>query len=162
MADWNTIRAEYIRGDTSHRLLAEKYGVSKSAIAARCKKEKWLELRGQKQAKTNAKLTDIAAKRQAEAADIIFEAALDLARKVAKSIEQQDTFLPGDAYGYANALQKVKATIGIKDDIDLEEQRARIDKLHKEAKTGAEEAAGGRVVVIPARVAIEEGEVSER
>lgn len=162
MADWNKIRAEYIRGDTSYQKLAEKYGVTLRTVARHAKQEKWGELRQEKDIKLSTKLADIAASKQSEAAKIIFDAAIDLARKVAKSIGQQEVFLPGDAYGYANAMQKIKATIGIKDDIDLEEQQARIDKLRKEAQTGNEESAEGRVVVIPARVAIEEGEVSER
>ena len=156
MADWNKIRAEYIRGDTSHRLLAEKYGVSKSAIAARCKKEKWLELRGQKQTKTNAKLVDIAADKQAEAADVIFSAALELARKVSKTIREHPEFLPADANGYSAALERCKRICDIKSDTDIAEQQARIDKLRKEAQTGSEESAEGRVVVIPARVIVEE------
>ena len=39
--DWNAIRAEYIGGDTSYRLLAEKYGLSKDAIARKAQKQHW-------------------------------------------------------------------------------------------------------------------------
>lgn len=39
--DWNAIRAEYIGGGTSYRILAEKYGVSKDMIARVSKAENW-------------------------------------------------------------------------------------------------------------------------
>ena len=161
MADWNKIRAEYIRGDTSYQKLAEKYGVTMRTVARHAKQEKWGELRQEKDKKLSTKLADVAASTQSEAAKIIFNAAIDLARKVAKSIEQQEVFLPGDAYGYANAMQKIKQTIGIKDDIDLEEQQARIAKIKSETAV-AEEVTQGKVIVIPARVAVEDEGVSER
>lgn len=155
MADWNKIRAEYIRGDTSYRKLAEKYKVPMNTLKRVAKQGNWVELRAQKEHKVTTQLTEIAASTQSEAAKIIFNAAIDLARKVAKSIEQQEVFLPGDAYGYANAMQKIKQTIGIKDDIDLEEQQARIAKIKSETAV-AEEVTQGKVIVIPARVAVEE------
>lgn len=39
--DWNAIRAEYIAGDTSYRILAEKYDLSKDAIARKAKAQGW-------------------------------------------------------------------------------------------------------------------------
>lgn len=155
MADWAKIRAEYIRGGTSYRKLAEKYKVPMNTLKRVAKQGNWVELRTQKEHKVTTQLTEIAASTQSEAAKIIFNAAIDLARKVAKSIEQQEVFLPGDAYGYANAMQKIKQTIGIKDDIDLEEQQARIAKIKSETAV-AEEVTQGKVIVIPARVAVEE------
>ena len=42
--NWHKIRAEYI-GGASQRSLAEKYGVSHSAIEKHCRMEKWTEQR---------------------------------------------------------------------------------------------------------------------
>lgn len=43
--DWLKIRNDYINGGGSYRVLAEKYGVNKDTIAARAKKEQWVEKR---------------------------------------------------------------------------------------------------------------------
>lgn len=39
--DWNAIRAEYIGGSASYRTLANKYGVSKDAVARKAKAGNW-------------------------------------------------------------------------------------------------------------------------
>lgn len=39
--DWNAIRAEYIGGNAGYRKLAEKYGISKDAVARKAKTEGW-------------------------------------------------------------------------------------------------------------------------
>ena len=54
MPDWKKIKAEYIRGGTSYRKLADKYrqdGVSFSSIRRRAEKEKWTDLRTQAEQK---------------------------------------------------------------------------------------------------------------
>ena len=45
MVDWNAIKTEYITTDTSYRVLAEKYNVSRVQIGNVGKKEGWVELR---------------------------------------------------------------------------------------------------------------------
>ena len=45
--DWNKIKTEYVTSDTSYRLLAEKYGVSRVQIGNVGKKEGWVDLRRQ-------------------------------------------------------------------------------------------------------------------
>lgn len=55
MADWVKIKTEYITTQISQRALAEKYGVSRSAIFAKSKEENWVTLRKEHQAKTEAK-----------------------------------------------------------------------------------------------------------
>lgn len=43
--DWEAIRAEYIAGDMSTRVLAQKYGLSVYAVCNHCCKEGWVEAR---------------------------------------------------------------------------------------------------------------------
>ncbi len=43
--DWIAIKNEYISTNVSYKELSDKYPVSKTAIANRAKKEKWVELR---------------------------------------------------------------------------------------------------------------------
>ena len=47
MADWEKIKAEYIKGGTSYRKLSEKHGVSFGTLKRRAGLEKWAELRAQ-------------------------------------------------------------------------------------------------------------------
>lgn len=156
MAEWSKIKAEYIRGDTSYRKLAEKYGVAYSAIVAHSKKEKWMELRDQKRIKTDSKIAEVVSDREANAAGLIYSATEALLAKIAQQIVDAQALSPTDAANYTNAIERCKRICGIKDKPDADEQQARIDKLRKEAQTGNEESAEGRVVVIPARVIVEE------
>lgn len=43
--DWIAIKNEYITTDTSYKILADKYPVSKTAIGNRAKKENWVQLK---------------------------------------------------------------------------------------------------------------------
>lgn len=58
MADWQSIKTEYITTDTSYRKLAQKYGVSYQAICHRSKEEGWLAAREQHTNKTVSKAID--------------------------------------------------------------------------------------------------------
>ena len=156
MADWNKIRAEYIRGDTSYQKLAEKYKVPYSTIRKRSRVEKWVELRAEKCSKSGAKIADELSDREANAAGLIYSATEALLAKIAQQIVDAQALSPTDAANYTNAIERCKRIVGIKDKPDADEQQARIDKLRKEAQTGADESAEGRVVVIPARVIVEE------
>lgn len=68
--DWEKIKAEYLAGGTSYRKLAEKYGVPRSTLEQRAKREEWTkkheEVKGKAEAKARQKIvaqraTDIAA-----------------------------------------------------------------------------------------------------
>ena len=156
MAEWNKIKAEYIRGNTSCHKLADKYGVSYSSIRRRSEKEKWTELRAKSAQKSSEKIVDSAAKHSANVADTLYKTTEILLRRIAEAMAEAPGLTPTDAANWANALERVKRTAGIKDKPDADEQQARIEKLRKETQTGNEESAEGRVVVIPARVIVEE------
>ena len=55
MADWQSIKTEYITTDTSYRKLAQKYGVSRVQIGNVGRDENWVELRRQHLDKTMTK-----------------------------------------------------------------------------------------------------------
>lgn len=52
--DWLRIKSEYVNGNISYRKLAEKHGVSASALMQKAAKEKWAEEKEQQQSKTEA------------------------------------------------------------------------------------------------------------
>ena len=53
--DWLKIKNEYVNGNISYRKLAEKHGVSASALMQKAAKEKWAEEKEHQQSKTEAK-----------------------------------------------------------------------------------------------------------
>lgn len=66
MADWQSIKTEYITTDTSYRKLAQKYGVSTTQICNVGRDEKWVEQREQHLNKTVAKTLDKISSKQAD------------------------------------------------------------------------------------------------
>ena len=135
MADWQTIKTEYITTDTSYRKLAQKYGVNHAVIGQRAKAEKWVELRKQHIDKTQTKTLNAISRKQADrAANLI--AVSDLLLGKVKSLLETDTELlidPQSMKHISGVLKDLKEIQMIKSDADMREQEARIDKLRKEA-----------------------------
>ena len=138
MADWAKIKAEYIADQSmSYRKLAKKHGVSRSAIQVRATKEKWVDLRGQKQAKSTSAVVDACATKEAEKAIKIYEAA-DKALEVILD-RLADPRLGSQAIKQlTSALRDVAAVKGLQTDADRREQEARIAKLQREAAAAEE------------------------
>lgn len=94
MADWQTIKTEYITTETSYRKLAQKYGIHYKVISERGKNEKWVELRSQHRDKT---LTKTLNKISTQAADKL--ARIDgLADQLLVKLEQAITELDLQLY----------------------------------------------------------------
>lgn len=55
-AEWRRIRLEYVRGKTTYRALAEKYGISESTIRKRASKEGWRKKRDELGTKVEQKV----------------------------------------------------------------------------------------------------------
>jgi transposase-like protein len=64
--DWKKLRAEYIKGGTSYRKLAEKYDVSFHTLRKQAAKENWKALRDEVATKTVTKIVEIESDQQAE------------------------------------------------------------------------------------------------
>lgn len=138
-AKWKKIRAEYIRGGTSYRKLAEKYGVSFNSLQKLAKAEKWTDLRKQQYDKSTAKMVEKIASQEADKAVDLMDIALDLAMKIRDGID--DGMYIHDAQStraITAALKDLRDMVGRKAEQDLEEQRARIEKLRKEARAEEE------------------------
>lgn len=54
-ADWRKIRMEYVKGKTTYRQLAEKYGIGESTIRKRASKEGWRKKRNDLDTKVEQK-----------------------------------------------------------------------------------------------------------
>ena len=137
--DLNAIRQDYITDESSsYRKLAEKYGVSLTAIYNRGRDEKWVELRQQTKDKTIAKtvenISDEQSEIQADVALRFNDMTVSLAGKLEKAIAEVD---PKDTTGIrrlAASLCDLKLLIGYKSDADSREQEARIANLRRQAE----------------------------
>ena len=131
--DWNKIKAEYIAGGTSYRKLAEKYDVPFSTLKEHARKEKWTELREKARHKADTKFADIIGVRQANQSVKINDVADKLLDKIVDLLEALEVADSQTIKQCTSALKDIKEIKGIKSDIDLREQEARIDKLRKDA-----------------------------
>ena len=139
MPDWKIIKAEYIRDKVSYRKLADKYGVSPSTLYRKMKSEKWADLRKQSEAKANARIVESVASQEAKRVDGIQTLADLLLQKIKKGVE--DGYLIVDA----QSIRQITASIkdlrdikGMKSELDMQEQMARIEKLRKDASVEQE------------------------
>lgn len=129
--DWNKLKAEYIAGGISYRKLAEKYGVSFSTLRNIAIREKWTDLREQASNKAVTKLVESIADDNAKHTVDIYDVADKLLNKISQMMEQEGLTTQSLKH-LTSAIKDIKDIKGIKSDIDLKEQNARIDKLRKE------------------------------
>lgn len=149
MPDWKKIKAEYIRGGVSYRKLAEKHGVSPSTLSKKAMKEKWADLRTQTGKKIDMKISDSVAGREAKRADMFQTIADKLLQQISNGIDDGSIALTGRGYrDITGALKDLREIKGLKNELDMQEQIARIEKLRKEA-AAEQENKDIRVVIEP-------------
>ena len=89
MEDWKKkAKKEYLRGGTSYRKLAEKYGVSRNQIEKIAKREGWVALKRQIADKAAAKTVEILSDQQANRAARIQTIADRLLDKLEKAVDE--------------------------------------------------------------------------
>ena len=88
MADWQSIKTEYITTDTSYRKLADKYGLSESYISNKAGAEGWVALRRQHRDKTVTKTLNRISTRQADKMARIDQLSDKLLDKLEQAIEE--------------------------------------------------------------------------
>lgn len=136
--DWNAIKTEYITTDTSYRKLAEKYGVTYNNIGIVSRRENWRKLREEYNAKTVSKILAIESNKQAER----MRRLLTVSDKLLEAVEDAvDKFQAGELLLDKAALKSLSGTIkdikdiqSIKSELDIEEQKARIANLKRQAE----------------------------
>ena len=133
--DWAAIKKEYITTNISQRALSRKHGISARSITDRSKREGWVDLRRQNFDKTVAKTIE-------RASDIAAEVNARLYKSANKALDRLDGMLDreeGSIKEITGALKDLKVVLDAKSEADMEEQRARIEKLRKEAQTETEQ-----------------------
>lgn len=134
MADWKKIKAEYIKGGTSYQRLADKYGVPFGTLQRIAREQQWRKLRKKSEEKASEKIVASIAEANASKALKIYDVADKLLDKISKTLDEVDVIGSQEIKHYTSALKDIKDIKGIKSDMDLKEQEARIDKLRKEAE----------------------------
>ena len=135
MADWQSIKTEYITTQTSYRKLAQKYGVSATQICNVGRDEKWVEQREQYLSETTAKTLEKISQQEADRAARIHSVADKLLSKIeamVDAVEPED--IPAKAIrALTAAVKDLKEIQSVKSSLDEREQRARISNLEKQA-----------------------------
>lgn len=133
MVDWKKIKAEYVAGGVSYRELCEKHGVSESNMRKRAAKEQWTELRNSVDTKNEQLLVDKIAEETVSIDEKYYKLVDKLMSKAEQVIEDMSIWQPSNLKEMATALKYLKECKGVKSDLDIKEQKARIAKLEKEA-----------------------------
>lgn len=92
--DWERIRAEYIAGGISLRDLAQKHGVTRSAIGRRASAESWTEERDKTGTKVRQKTEDLIVSRKSEANAENADITARIRMKLLVRLEQEIDALP--------------------------------------------------------------------
>ena len=138
MPDWKKIKAEYIRGVT-YRKLADNYGVSFSSIQTRGAKEKWTDLRKRSSRKSDEKIVESVASREAKRVDGIQTIADLLLERIKEGVTKGTLIIDSQSIRQITAsLKDLRDIKGMKSELDMQEQMARIDKLRREAMADQE------------------------
>ena len=147
MPNWKKIKAEYIRGGVSYRKLAEKYGVSFSTLRKVASKEKWTDLRNKAGAKRDSKIIESVASQEAKRVDGIQTVADLLLERIKEGVAKGTLIIDSQSIRQITAsLKDLRDIKGMKSELDMQEQMARIDKLRREA-TMDQESKDIRVII---------------
>ena len=132
--DWNKLKAEYIAGGISYRKLAEKHGVSFNTLKTIAIRENWTDLRQQADNTTTTRIVESVVEENTNYVMGIYDVADKLLEKIIDMLGQEG--LTSQSLRHlTSSLKDIKDIKGIKSDIDLQEQNARIDKLRKEIES---------------------------
>lgn len=132
--DWSKIKAEYISGGTSYRKLAKKYDVSFNTLKDIAIREHWAELKEQAHNDAATRMVSVVSKENSKIDDKYYRLVDMLLDKTEEVIVNTPIWQVTTLKEMATAMKYIKECKGIKSDIDLKEQNARIDKLIKETQ----------------------------
>lgn len=136
--DWKKLRAEYIKGGTSYRKLAEKYNVSFHTLRKQAAKENWKALKDEVATKTVTKIVEIESDQQAERMRRLLTVSDKLLLAVEDAVNKfqaEELMLDRTALkSLSGTIKDIKNIQSLKTSLDIEEQKARIAILKKQAE----------------------------
>lgn len=121
MADWVSIKTEYINTQVGFRGLADKYGVSKNTIAKKAKAEGWAEERDRQRdrigtlvgQKTAEAVSDLQVDRITQLLSAGQKAACLLSSRLDQIAEEKEAVNPYEIKAITGALKNVRDLYGI-------------------------------------------------
>lgn len=139
MADWKKIKAEYLKGGTSYRKLAEKHGVPFGTLRKVAAKEEWAQLRAQVDTEADTKIAKAEVEKRVERYErmtAVTDKLLSLVEKAISELQTGDLVLDKTVFKQiSGTLKDIKDIQSIKSELDIEEQRAKIALLKKQAES---------------------------
>lgn len=143
--NWNKIKSDYISNNISLRQLAQKHGVSFNTLKTHAVNEKWYELRLHKDNSITTKLIDNLTEKGASIDTKYFDLVDKLLDRAGELIEKMPEWNVASIKDMATAMKSLKDCKGVKSDLELREQEARIRNLEKQAS--AEEQTNKSIVI---------------
>lgn len=139
MVDWKKIKAEYLKGGTSYRKLAEKHGVPFGTLRKVAAKEEWAQLRAQVDTETDTKIAKAEVDRRVsryERMTTVTDKLLELVEKAISELQTGELVLDKTVFKQiSGTLKDIKDIQSIKSELDIEEQKAKIALLKKQAES---------------------------
>ena len=136
MADWKKIKSEYIRGGVSYRQLSAKYDVSFSTLRKVAARENWTDLRSRAGAERDTKIVESIANQEAKRVDGVQTVADMLLDKIKEGVADGSLIIDAQSIRQITAsIKDLRDVRGMKTELDMQEQIARIEKLRQEAQT---------------------------
>ena len=143
-AQWRKMRIEYVKGKTTYKKLAEKYGISESYIRKRASKEGWRKKRNELDTKVEQKVLERVCDARAKEFELI-----------ARVNDQMDTVLANllqfvsdqppkkydDLRGVESLTKAIGQVVAVKRDLynmPTEAEKAKIESLREKAKLDRE------------------------
>ena len=149
--DWKKLKAEYIAGGISYRKLAEKHNIPFSTIKRVALKEKWADLREQCKQKSATKIVEIESDKQANRMKrllTVSDELLNVVENAVKSFQLGELMLDKTALkSLSGTIKDIKDIQNIKTQLDIEEQKARIAILRKQAEADTDKSEAIKVVI---------------
>ena len=136
--DWKKVKAEYIAGGTSYRKLAKKYKVSYNTLAKVAAKENWGSLKQETAEKITTKIVEMESEKQAERMRrllTVSDALLDAVEDAVEKFKAEELILDRTALkSLSGTIKDIKDIQSLKTSLDIEEQKARIAILKRQAE----------------------------
>ncbi len=140
--DWEKLKAEYLQGGISYRQLSAKYGVPFGTLRKKAKADGWAQSRAQIEHRVDTDVSAVirsrveagTAKCKLEVYDVASEL-LELTKSSMMALSHEGPLMPQAIGQYAAALRAIRTAMERPSEMDIEEQRARIEKLRRETQT---------------------------
>ena len=151
--DWTAVEKDFLTGGGSYRELALRHGISPDSVKKRAAADRWQEKRRLLKQSREEKAQEPSGselRQRRDRQELLRDAADEALLKLRQAVEELE---PGNAPGLASlvrALKDLRELQGLKkDELDLEEQQARIERIRSQIRRADEGESAGGVVLLP-------------